>query len=557
MTRAHGPEAEIIAEPAGGRPRDSKEARVAAALRTVWEQSRVDMFLGVDIVQRAASAAFTGAFGDHRRAAEREAHKLAGSLGTFGVPEGSRLAREIELLLQADVRPTFRDASRLTELVAALRLELERHDSGPDPAPGAEARGPLLLIIDGDPHGIEKLRHEASARGIRIASTRLPSARALIRSDRPDAVLLHLGAGVETVTGMALLQELGQGHAIPALVMAPSDSFEDRVKIARLGGRGFLHTSMPPGVVLETIAQVLDAHRTVKGKVLAVDDDPMVLGVLRALLTPGGIELDTLEDPLRFWDVLHDTTPDLVILDVDMPDVSGMELCRIVRNDPRWHQLPVLFLTARSDTATVEAIFQAGADDFVAKPVVGPELMTRITNRLERTRLSKSLAETDPLTGVANRRKSAQVLSQYLLLAQRHALPLSIALIDLDHFKAVNDRHGHAAGDAVLRRLGQVLNLSCREEDVVARWGGEEFVIGMYGMSRDTAVRRLNELLETFGAVEFPVPDDEGFRVSFSAGVAVYPGDGTDIQALYRSADRALYRAKAHGRARVVAARAK
>jgi diguanylate cyclase (GGDEF)-like protein len=165
------------------------------------------------------------------------------------------------------------------------------------------------------------------------------------------------------------------------------------------------------------------------------------------------------------------------------------------------------------------------------------------------------MAETDALTGVANRRKAGQVLSRYLRLAERHHQPVAVAMLDLDHFKQVNDRHGHAAGDMVLRRLGQVLR-SFRGEDVVARWGGEEFVVGMYGTTRAHAIHRLAEILEGLRGEEFAGADGQTFRISFSAGVAEYPTDGADLQALYRAADEALYRAKAAGRDRVLPANA-
>jgi len=214
--------------------------------------------------------------------------------------------------------------------------------------------------------------------------------------------------------------------------------------------------------------------------------------------------------------------------------------------------MPVLFLTAHGDGDTIRQVFAAGADDFVSKPIVGPELITRITNRLERTRLLRALAETDALTGVANRRKFTQVLEHFFSLADRQGQPLCLAILDLDHFKRVNDRYGHAAGDEVLHRLGEVLRRAFRGEDVVARWGGEEFLVGMYGMSRDDGVQRTADALEAWRQEEFDGPADVRFSITFSAGVAEYPADGGDLQALYRAADQALYQAKEAGRDRVL-----
>ncbi len=243
----------------------------------------------------------------------------------------------------------------------------------------------------------------------------------------------------------------------------------------------------------------------------------------------------------------------MLILDVDMPGVNGPELCRTVRNDPRWSRLAVIFATARTDAATVEEVFNAGADDYIAKPIVGPELVSRVANRLERVRLYRTHAETDYLTGLANRAKSDEGLAQLAALADRFSEPLSVAMLDIDSFKLVNDRHGHAMGDSVLRRLGEHLRRDFRGNDVVGRWGGEEFIIGMYGMTRQNGVKRLTDTLKRFGEEEF-TGSQGTLRVSFSAGVAEYPLDGPDQHAVSRAADQALYRAKATGRARVLAA---
>jgi diguanylate cyclase (GGDEF)-like protein len=199
----------------------------------------------------------------------------------------------------------------------------------------------------------------------------------------------------------------------------------------------------------------------------------------------------------------------------------------------------------------VNQVFSVGADDFVSKPIVGPELVTRIINRLERIKLLRNLAETDPITRVCNRHKSTQDLEKFLSKAQHHNQPLCFAIVDLDRFKQINDRYGHATGDAVLRRVGELLLRSLGGEDVVSRWGGDEFVIGMYGMTKHDGQQRLMEVLDTLRLEEFTAPDHTKFRVTFSAGIAQYPEDGTDLQSLYRSADAALCEAKKAGRDRV------
>jgi diguanylate cyclase (GGDEF)-like protein len=283
-------------------------------------------------------------------------------------------------------------------------------------------------------------------------------------------------------------------------------------------------------------------------KVLAVDDDRAISAALVALLAPSGIAVRTLNEPLHFWEALEEAQPDLLILDLDMPDLDGIDLCQAVRADARFRQLPVVFLTAHTDAACVQRIFEAGADDYVLKPIVGPELVTRVRNRLDRIRLYRELAERDGLTGVASRRKATATLLSFASMSGRFAQPTALALIDLDHFKRLNDQLGHKAGDDALRRAGQMLLSAFRGEDVVGRWGGEEFIVGMYGMTRDDAVKRMTDVLDSFRDEIFTGRGQRTMRLSFSGGVAEYPRDGTDLHDLLRAADEAMYRAKAAGR---------
>jgi diguanylate cyclase (GGDEF)-like protein len=330
--------------------------------------------------------------------------------------------------------------------------------------------------------------------------------------------------------------------------------FTDRVEVARRGGRGFVPKTLAPRQIVDQVMQAIERTSAAETTLLAVDDDPALLDAIRALLEPHGLRVSTLADPLRFWQELERVRPDLLLLDLEMPEVGGIELCRVVRNDPRWATTPVVVLTSQRDRETVRAVFAAGADDYLLKPVIGEELVGRIANRLDRLQLHRFLTDRDALTGVHNRRSSTEGLERLLRLARRYEQPLTVAVIDLDRFKDVNDRRGHVAGDTVLRRLGELLSGAFRGEDVVGRWGGEEFVVGMYGMARADALRRLRDLLAALGREEFRGKDDRPFRVGFSAGVAQHPGDGGEVADLYRAADAALYRAKAAGRGRVMAA---
>jgi diguanylate cyclase (GGDEF)-like protein len=527
------------------------------ALHAIWEQHRAGALERVGVIERAVSALATGELDEQLCVQARHAaHSLIGSVGTFGFTRASVTARELELEL-ADPVPVR--APEMGELVAALHRELQ----GEVPAPrGLQRTAPVedqlrVLVVDDDLKLCERIAAEAGARAMHCEIATSPArARVLCAEHPPAIVLLDLTFPPDGMTeAYALLSELSAATPpIPVLVLTGTGAFTDRVEAARRGSRAFLSKALTPDEVLDAAEQFLARDRLTATRVLIVDDDLAMLDAMCALLRPHDLEVSTLADPLRFWETLEEVAPELLILDVDMPAVNGPELCRTVRNDPRWSRLAVIFATAHTDAATVEEVFNAGADDYISKPIVGPELVNRVANRLERVRLLRAQAETDYLTGLANRSKADEGLAALAALSDRFSEPLAVAMLDLDGFKLVNDNHGHAVGDSVLRRLGEHLRRDFRGNDVVGRWGGEEFIVGMYGMTSRNGAKRLTETLARFREEEFK-GNNGALRVSFSAGVAEYPLDGPDLAVVSRAADDALYRAKAAGRARVLAAR--
>ncbi|MEB3292445.1 MAG: diguanylate cyclase, partial [Synechococcales bacterium] len=277
-----------------------------------------------------------------------------------------------------------------------------------------------------------------------------------------------------------------------------------------------------------------------EAKILVIDDDECIQAALETVLAPWGMEVIALSPQQNWFEPVQLYQPDLIILDVAM-EPSGIQLCQQLRNAPQWSGLPILFLTAYSDAETMHQVFAAGADDFVTKPFVGPELVTRICNRLERSRLLRSLSETDPLTGVANRRKFGEDLDKFLRLSDRYHVPLSLALLELDRMHQINERYGYAFGDQVLQQLGHLLRSQFRLEDLVGRWSNEKFVVGMYGTTRTGAYKRLSEVLEVFRRqVIIPDKSSKPIEVSFSVGIADYPQIGGDLMSLYETAKRDL-----------------
>ncbi|MEG4225528.1 response regulator [Microcoleus sp. N9_A2] len=377
---------------------DDRRLKVLNMVAKMRENLKANFREKVAIFEGAIAQLKSGTLEDElRREAQDQAHKLVGSLGTLGLPKGSEVARKIEHLFKAENILKPRTAQKIEEFLHLLKQIFDR----PPPEPESDLVAQLsqqrhILIVDDDTFGSARLKIAASGSGFHIEVANSPqAARSAIYQQPPDAILLDLTFSRTQENGLTLLAELrSEKPDIPVMVFSANNQLSDRIEVARLGASGFLHKSIPPADILKAVGQVLDqTGPAAEAKVMVVDDDVHLLAALKMILQPWGFQVTTLDDPEKFWEVLETTCPDLLILDVEMPGYSGIELCLAVRNDLRWSKLPVLFLTAHSESETVRQMFVAGADDYVNKPIVKPELIARLLNRLERTQLRNRLAQ--------------------------------------------------------------------------------------------------------------------------------------------------------------------
>ncbi|MHC5934488.1 response regulator [Nostoc sp.] len=377
---------------AGERNQDGKkkpDRKDMTSVNRVLERFRNSFIGQVGVLEQAKTALLAGNLNqDLQQQALHEAHKLAGSMGSFGYPEGSRLAGKIEYLLLENSSLSLDQISDLSQLVTALQQELTK-PTVTDTAPSVLINQTYrLLVIDDDAMLTEQLQVEADSWGIRIkVAPNLATARSLFSLATPDAVLLDLSFPGTEEDGLTLLRELVERSPnIPVIVFTGRDTLADRLAVSRLGAKQFLHKPATTEQIFQAIARVLPQPQTSEAKVLIVDDDPVMLAGLSALLTPWGLEVTTLSQSQQFWKVLIATSPNLVVLDLEMPIVNGLELCQVVRQDAQWGDLPILVVTAHTDAESLQQAFAAGADDFISKPVLGPELVTRVLSRIQRTR---------------------------------------------------------------------------------------------------------------------------------------------------------------------------
>jgi two-component system cell cycle response regulator len=296
--------------------------------------------------------------------------------------------------------------------------------------------------------------------------------------------------------------------------------------------------------------------------VLLVEDSAAIRALVRRMLVAGG---HTVVEAARGADALalcREQQPDVVLLDVEMPGMSGWDVLAAMKADPGLRDVPVVFLTGRSDTADMVDGLRLGAHDYLRKPCEPTELLARVQAAARVKRLQDELRQrneeldlvsrTDALTGLRNRRHVEEYLTKLVSLARRNVEPIAVLIVDIDHFKSVNDGHGHDAGDAVLREVAGRMVDSVRLEDMVGRWGGEEFLVVLPNTAAQGAAELAERLRQVVAGEPCPLPDGGAVPVTISLGCAASVID--DAATLARSADAAMYEAKESGRNRVVVA---
>lgn len=349
-----------------------------------------------------------------------------------------------------------------------------------------------------------------------------------------------------------LCAELPSGD--PKVLAAAGSGFAYRKRCAELGIDAIIAAPVDARELSDWLEH-FEGHRAGDhAAVLIVDDDELAAEAVAALLASRGITAEIVADPTRVFDVLERHPFDLVLMDLNMPEANGIEVARMIRQDRRYLSIPVVFLASDDDTETQMRARRFGGDDFISKRV-DPALLLRLVElRVDRARVIRALIERDGLTGLIDHQRFIERLGQELARSRRTGAECTLAMLDLDHFKAVNDTWGHQAGDLVLRRLATALTAWLRQTDVVGRYGGEEFGVLMLDTTPAQAAPVLDAFRRSFAALDIAVPGGV-LRATFSAGVAGGHA-AADAAALISAADTALYRAKSAGRDRVVVAEA-
>ena len=503
----------------------------------------------------------------------QQAHSLTGSGATFGFVELSRASRSLEQTLQAllaagaGLGETQRaHISKWLQLVQesskmAAGAGVINIMSTENAAPGTSLKpdnARLIYLIEDDALLAKHLAAQISHFGytVRIfSSTR--EARETIRQKAPAAIIADISFTEGTKAGIEAMQALRmEGYALPPLIFISSrKDFVTRLEAIRAGGQAYFTKPADIGSLVDKLDQLTSTIKSEPFRVLIVEDTAILAEVYAKTLEQAGMVTRQVTDPMQVMEALDDFSPELILMDINMPGASGEEVAQVLRQQEIHVSVPIVFLSGETDKGRQLAAMVHGGDDFLVKPIQPEHLISSVSSRIERYRVLRNFMVRDSLTGLLNHTKTKEQLDIEIERARRQNRPLSFAMIDLDHFKNVNDTYGHPTGDKVLKSLARLLQQRLRKVDVIGRYGGEEFAIILADTSGPDAVRTLDGIRKDLAKIRQHGEKAE-FTVTFSCGVASYP-DFAAPEAISSAADKALYRAKHDGRNRVVLAACK
>ena len=500
----------------------------------------------------------------------RLVHSMTGSGATFGLSELSVTAR----VLEASLKALGQQAYALTELAVqqiseqwqAVKASVLKPDTDVyEILPVAEPLqmnhghrvtvrdGGRVLLVEDDPVQAQNISMQLGCYGYEIqVLTDVTRLLESVKEVGPAVLVINVIHANDAMTGpsryAALPVEVRQ--SFPAIFISAVDNLDMRLQSVRAGGVAYLAKPLDIGMLVDKIDAVVFEKETEPYRILVVDDSPELSEFFSHALQDAGMEAFVVTDPLKILDAMSEFNPELILLDMYMPGCNGPDLAGVVRQQEAYVSTPIVFLSAEMDVDKQLAAMQLGADDFLTKPISAQHLVASVTARVKRSRVLRSYMVRDSLTGLFNHTKTKERLDFEMSRATRQHSPLAFAMLDIDHFKQVNDTYGHPAGDRVIKSLSRLLQQRLRKTDIIGRYGGEEFAIVFTDTDGEMALNILNEIRHGFEQTQHQFAD-VGFSVKLSGGLAVYPMFKTSLD-ISNAADRALYEAKRLGRNRIV-----
>ncbi len=486
-------------------------------------------------------------------------HRLAGTAGTFGFTTLGQQARLLEQRADRWLEATKPSGQALTAFVRAIRLwtaetQTRPPENLPDTLPESHEQlqaGCRIFLLESDPEAGHEMCQTLGNFGYDVLRFTQPEqVQTAIQEQLPDALIVS-----QHDNELAAISDLQQSldTPLPLLVISQRSDFDSQLAAVRAGAQGYFTRPVDITQLENSLEQCLNLQQSEPYRILIVDDDADLAARYSLVLRNSQMLVQTLTDPSQLFDTLHAFNPEVLLLDVNMPLCSGPELAQMIRLNDEWLRLTIIYLSAETDINRQMAALLKAGDDFITKPISDNALIAAVFSHAQRARSLSTALSRDSLTGLL---KHADIKEQVILeaqRAQRSGKPTSVVMLDLDHFKQVNDQYGHAAGDNVIRSLANLLRQRLRRIDSLGRYGGEEFVAVLPECSAKQAKVIFDEIRQRFAALSFHA-GPRTFSVSLSAGISE-TSDETQPGILLERADQALYVAKHNGRNQVQIAR--
>ena len=494
-------------------------------------------------------------------------HKLAGSGGTFGLQAFGAHARHLELRLDQLLQVGTLNAQDLTFLQQGIALLHEKiHEQTPQAKmPTAQQKteecreSVYVWLVDDDEALAHELARQLESFGYEVrVFTRVADANAAVaNSIHPDILLMDVMFESEKLNSTQAFKSLPGLRLLRSqlLFMSSNDDFDSRVRAAQLGAFAYVLKPIDVPKLVARMVQIQEKVHAPPQRVLIIDDDLPVAEHCKLVLMQAGMDAEVLEDPRVVIDKIAQFRPELILMDMNMPQFNGPDLSGVIRQYDSCTSLPIVYLSAETDVDRQLGALTRGADDFLTKPISDSHLVAAVRVRVERARELAVQISRDSLTGLlkhANIKDAAQVELQR---ARRSGLPVCFAMLDIDHFKPYNDLYGHQAGDDALKNVAAVIAARVqRPLDIAARYGGEEFALVLYGMNQQFVTEMPESLRQdilALGTLHEAATHTKFLSVSIGMAV-IHPDSGRSLAGAIQMADEALYQAKEEGRNRVV-----
>lgn len=518
-------------------------------LRTAFAKQLPDRFNQLSALYARASAGESDACNE----LQRGLHSLVGAGGTFGFAEISQMARVLEQQVRRGELPAALEFQQ--QLRSMLELAKNKKEAlATEPVAALPTAHPVRDVLymsmdprnDGElPRQLEKFQFHVSCPadidGVLAALAAKPEQSFLLMVDCHAQLPFDCPYFAKTV------KIDWRRHVL--LIATSRRDFVTRLQAARIGARAVLAKPLYLPNVIEVLEQPEIDPQAAPYRVLIVDDDLSVASYHAAVLRSAGMKVEICSDVLRVDILVQDFAPELILLDLYMPNWDGPDIARALRMDSQFLGVPLVFLSSEGNRGVQLGAMRDGGDDFLVKPIQPQHLIESVQIRARRYRDLRNAMLTDPLTHVLNRRALMSGLEREFARARRLQVPLSAAVIDIDRFKQVNDSQGHQVGDTVLKGLTQLLRQRLRKSDLIGRLGGEEFLVVLPETDLTTAWALLDDIRDQFSSFDF-IGISGRLQVTFSAGISQWREQSATVW--LAEMDERLYAAKAAGRNRIV-----